>query len=332
VTPTDSDRAELQLAFADFTAPAGGGRVTLRIGRQELLFDNAQRFVALREGPNVRRAFDGARLIASTGMLEVTAFAASPVADQDEEAFDDHADRDMRFSGLRLRYGAGAPLHLDGYGYRYERDAATFGGVRAPERRNVFGLQSDGRRGAFDWDIDAVYENGSFGDADIHAWAFGAVLGYSLREMMWQPRIGLQLDAASGDRDAGDRRLETFNPLFPRGAYFAQAGLTDFSNLVHAGVFFSVQPLSDLGFGLAAGHIARQSRADAAYAQPMLPIPHSITGSKAIGNYLRLNAAYRIDAHLNVAIEALHEVPDAALRRVGARTVDYAELVMKFLF
>jgi hypothetical protein len=328
----DSNRSELQLAFADFSAPAGGGKLLMRLGRQELAFDGAQRFVALREGPNVRRAYDGARLTWSAGSLDVNAFLTEPVEVRDDQAFDDRNNRGIRFSGLRIRQGAGRPGQVDGYWYRYQRDEATFGGVRADERRDVFGLQTAGRQGAFDWDVEAVYQTGRFGAADIRAWAFGSILGLRFDDWTWQPRAALQVDAASGDRQAGDGRLQTFNPLFSRGSYFSQSGLTDFSNLLNAGLFLTARPLRPLTLGIGGGRMARQSRDDAAYAQPMLPIPGSKNAGRVIGDYLRLNASYRCNRHLTLAAELQHYVPASALRDAGARTADYAELVVKFLF
>ena len=331
-TVADSNRSELQLAFADLSTVTASGKLTFRLGRQELAFDTMQRFVALREGPNVRRAYDGARLIWSVGALDITAFLTEPVEIRDNHAFDDRGSDGIRFSGLRARHGVGAPRQVDGYWYRYERDEAVFGGVRAAERRDVFGLQSTGRRGAFDWDVEAVYQTGRFGTADIGAWAFGSVLGLRAESRAWQPRVALQVDAASGDRQANDDRLQTFNSLFPRGAYFSQSGLTDFSNLLNAGLFLSVRPLPQATLGIGGGRMARQSREDAAYAQPLLPIPGSISGGSVIGDYLRLNASYRCNRHLTLATEMLHYVPASGLRSVGADAVNYAELVVRFLF
>lgn len=331
-TATDSNRSDLQLAFADLSATAAGGKLSLRIGRQELAFDAMQRFVALREGPNVRRAYDGARLTWSGGALDITAFMTEPVDIRDDRAFDDRDSDDTRFSGLRVRHGAGRPGQLDGYWYRYERDEARFGAVLAEERRDVFGLQSAGRRGAFDWDVEAVYQTGRFGSADIRAWAFGNVLGWRFDTWAWQPRLALQVDVASGEREAGDDRLETFNPLFPRGAYFSQSGLTDFSNLVNTGLFLSARPLPQATLAIGGGRMARQSREDAAYAQPLLPMPGSINGDRVIGDYLRLNASYRCNRHLTLATEILHYIPSSGLQAAGARTADYAELVIRFLF
>lgn len=330
--PIDGDRSELMQAFVDWVLPLDAARLQLRLGRQELAFDNLQRFVALREGPNVRRSHEGVRLSAVRGALEANGFYVRPVANEDGQAFDNRADQCLAFGGLRLRWRASAAQQLDGYWYHYRRDEASFGGVRAAERREMLGLQGSGRHGGFDWDIEAAFQHGEFGDAAVRAWAFGSLLGHQWRDWRWRPRVGLQFDAASGDRDPADDRLQTFNALFAKGSYFSQAGLTDFANLLHGGAFLTLQASERASLGAAVGRTARESRADAAYAQPMLAIPRSVTGGKGIGRYWRLNAAYRLNAHLNLAAEALHEVPDDNLRAAGARTVDYAELVLKFLF
>lgn len=330
-TSVDANRADLQLAFADFNGGIAGNPLVLRLGRQELAFDHWQRFVAVREGPNVRRAYDGVRLTWSADRFEATAFATEPVAYRNDEAFDDRDESGLRFAGLRVRRSLTA-AHLDGYWYRYSRSDARFGGTRAEERRDVFGLQSAGHAGRFDWDAELQYQAGEFGDADIRAWATGNVLGFSFPGPAWKPRLSLQLDAASGDRQPDDGRLETFNPLFSRGSYFSQSGLTDFSNLVNAGLFLGLRPRPPLTLGLGGGRMARQTRADAAYAQPLLPIPRSTIADKHIGDYWRFNASYRCNRHLTLSSELLHYVPSSGLREVGAETVHYAELVAKLLF
>ena len=43
----------------------------------------------------------------------------------------------------------------------------------------------------------------------------------------------LQTDAASGDRNPHDGRLETFNPLFPNGYYFVLASYTCYGPMDH---------------------------------------------------------------------------------------------------
>ena len=57
-TPADANKADLRLALLDTGDKLGDGIYTVRIGRQEVAFD-LQRFASVRDGANVRQAFDG---------------------------------------------------------------------------------------------------------------------------------------------------------------------------------------------------------------------------------------------------------------------------------
>jgi hypothetical protein len=65
--PTDRKRFDINQAFIDFSyprtvLPADQAYLTLRLSRQEIDFGD-ERLLAVREGPNTRQSFDGARLI-----------------------------------------------------------------------------------------------------------------------------------------------------------------------------------------------------------------------------------------------------------------------------
>jgi Alginate export len=53
----DVDRLDLEQAFVALTEPVGDGTLKLRVGRQQFAFD-LQRFVFVRDGPNVRQSYD----------------------------------------------------------------------------------------------------------------------------------------------------------------------------------------------------------------------------------------------------------------------------------
>lgn len=73
----------------------------------------------------------------------------------------------------------------------------------------------------------------------------------------------------------------------------------------------------------------RQSRNDAVYASPLLPIPRSLArDDKRTADYLRITAAYRVNRHLRLAGELVRNWPAPSLRRVGADTT----VVIRFLF
>ena len=61
---------------------------------------------------------------------------------------------------------------------------------------------------------------GSFGDDRIRAWSVSTDTGYTFSHTRFRPRPLLRFDAYSGDRDATERTLGTYDPYFPRGAYF----------------------------------------------------------------------------------------------------------------
>ncbi len=65
-----------------------------------------------------------------------------------------------------------------------------------------------------DWDIEAMNQTGRIGSDDIEAWALGSLVGRTMTEVMWSPRLGIQVDAASGNKNPGDNQHNTFNPLF----------------------------------------------------------------------------------------------------------------------
>jgi hypothetical protein len=56
----------------------------------------------------------------------------------------------------------------------------------------------------------------------------------------FRPRFGLRADIASGDEAPANQDLQTFNPLFPKGAYFSEAGLIGPAN------FIDLNPCIDL--------------------------------------------------------------------------------------
>jgi hypothetical protein len=57
VKTTDKNPLDLEQAFVAWVSPLGPGTIKLRIGRQEMAFD-LQRFISVRDGPNVRQAYD----------------------------------------------------------------------------------------------------------------------------------------------------------------------------------------------------------------------------------------------------------------------------------
>lgn len=332
LAPTDEDRLDLQLLFADYRIDLGGGAQLIgRVGRQELAFDPTQRFVGTREGPNNRQAFDAVRVNLKAKGLYVSAFASRPVTYR-PGVLDDPRNRDVSFSGVYVtRAGGGQTQSL--YVYGYGNDAARFGTVVGRERRTAVGLRLAGRTGPFDYDVEGMRQTGAFAGARIRAWGVGSLAGVTLKGLPMAPRLGIQADFASGDSDPADGRVGTFNPLFFKGGYFLEAPISSFANVRHLKGSLSVKPGETSDFSLAYGDFAKLSLADALYANPLVALaPTRSMRGRRVGGYLQLVGSRRFGPHFSLSFEGDRFRRSQSFADVGGRDVNLLKVTANFLF
>lgn len=330
VTPVDKNPLDLRLAFLAYVKSFDAGTFKARVGRQDFLFD-LQRFVSSRDGPNVRQSFDAIWADWETGPWRFIGFVSQPVQYSDVNPFDDTSNSHLRFHTLRVERHVLGTNELSAYYSLYQRDNARYLDASGSEHRNVFDARFAGAMNEFDWDLEAMGQTGTVGPKDIRAWAAGSRVGYTFSHTTWTPRIGVQVDAASGDRHPGDGTLGTFNPLFPNGYYFTLAGFTGYTNLVHVRPSITVKPVAKLTLLAAVGFQWRTTTADAIYTQPNVPIPETAgRGSHWSGVYGQLRADYTFNPNLTGAIEAVHYQVGRAIRDAGGHNGDYVGAELKF--
>lgn len=239
VKPPDRDDLDLHQAFVEWRhAPAPYTVWLARAGRQELNY-GGMRLVTFRDGPNVRQSFDAGLVRLARGGWKVDAFYARP-AETDPGIFDDQTDDRQLVYGL---YGVtplrGIPgANLDLYFLGFDRDRARFQTGIGNERRYSAGARFWGRRGALDFNFEALGQWGTFRDEDIAAWTFASDTGWTLARVPTAPRVYLKANIISGDRSVSDKTLHAFNALYPRGAYFGDIGQLGPANLInlHPGI------------------------------------------------------------------------------------------------
>jgi len=305
-SPVDGDRLGVEQAFVALSEPFADGAITIRIGRRENGFD-LQRFLSVRDGPNVRQAYDGATAAYTRGPWRFIALYTDPVQNRNRRAFDDTSSPHLSLGLLRIERKITSSSSLSAYVGRFRQDDARFPSASGNERRYLVDVRFAGSGGGFDWDAEAMAQNGSIGARAIHAWATGAIVGRRFESVPLSPRVSLQFDAASGDKNPADNRLNTFNPLFPSGYYFTTAGYTTYANLVHVKAGLSLTPRNNLHLSAGVGSEWRATVADAIYTIPDIPVPNTAgRGGRYVGAYGQVRADYALTSHIALALELVH--------------------------
>jgi len=186
--PIDGKRLDFLNAFCDAGIGTSSHPITLRAGRQEFMFGSG-RLVAPREGPNVRQSFYGISLTQSVSSWAVTAFAARPAVDK-AGLFDDVPNSSTEFWGLfATRPWSKISRNVwDVYYYGLDRKNAVYEARTAHEVRQTVGTRiashdpasMEGRIAIPHFDVEGIYQFGSFGTGNIRAWSvateFGCIL------------------------------------------------------------------------------------------------------------------------------------------------------------
>jgi hypothetical protein len=296
--PPDEDRLDLHQAFADLRLPTAANQaLTLRVGRQELLYGSS-RLVSVREGPNVRQSFDAVKAFYQTPAHQLDVFVSRPVQTK-RYTFDDAWNKRKTFWGFysvhQLPKLAGSSL--DVYYLGLHDQGATFQESGRPERRHSVGARLWNRGTPCTYNLEGVYQFGELGDRDIRAYTLSADIGHTwAATRRWQFYMDLKAEIISGDQHQGDSRLQTFNPLFPKGAYFSQIALIGPANLVDVHPLVGVRPIPALSLSVDADFFWRQSLTDGLYTAPyVLNRPGNPDQARHIGNQYTLEVEWEIN-------------------------------------
>ena len=330
-SPVDQDRLGIEQGFVAVSEPLGGGEVGIRIGRQENGFD-LQRFLSVRDGPNVRQSYDGVSIAYTRGPWRFITLYTHPVENRDFSYFDDYSSPHLMLDLVRIERQVTSSSSLSAYVGQFRQDDVRFPSVSGNERRDLVEIRYAGVSGRVDWDAEAMSQNGSIGAQAIRAWATGVVIGRTLDSMRFRPRVSVQFDAASGDKSPTDDQLNTFNTLFPSGGhYFTTAGYTTYANLVHIKTALSLSPLTNMKLSSAIGVEWRETIADAIYTLPDVPIPDTAgRGGRYVGTYCQFRADWGLTPHIALALEAVHFVAGTTVVSVGGGDTNYLGIEVRY--
>ena len=315
---TDRNDLDLQQAFIDISQPIGSdATATLRLGRQEMLFGSG-RLVAIREGPNARRSFDGARAMIRSPKFDVEAFATRAVRIK-PGVFDDASDDAQSFWGVYTSTRIAPPVALDFYYLGMDRDRATFSIGTGNERRHSLGARLWGRSGALDYNAEAVWQFGDFAGRDIGAYTAALDWGYTLDTPL-SPRLGMKANISSGDKDPDDDRLGTFNPMFPNHAYFSEAGFGAPMNAYDLQPNITVTPAPRMTVLVGMDFFWKNRKADAVYNSILTPYPDTaFSEGRYIGTMFTSHLRWQPTRHWEFNLDYSRLDAGSAVREAGGQ-------------
>lgn len=324
--PFDKDKAALGQAFFDWRI----GGAQWRLGRQEVGLGSA-RLMGTRDGSNVRRSYDGLRWDKSFDDVDLRLFYLQ-VVNVDERSFDNSSDRDDAIWGLNSTWSVGEG-NADVYYLGLKRHDAVYVQGIDDETRHSAGARLFGSHDGWDWDVEALYQFGDFGEADIRAWTAASVLGYRLSDVAWQPRLALSANVASGDRDPTDNRLQTFNPLFPNLAYFEEAAIYAPQNFYNIEPEISWMVTPKLGMALDWNFFWRLEENDAVYVRGLNPLPGTAQeGGDFVAHTPSVSIDYQWNRHLSMDLSYSHFFIGEVIRNAGGSDVDFFKLQAEWKF
>ncbi len=296
-SPVDKDALSVNQLFARYNFTS---KWNVLLGRQNMRLGSG-RLIDVREGPNVRLSFDMAQLNYVDKNTNVVGFFAIPVAQKEAVLDNDYLDFNEYLSALQWTEQWGENSATDIYILNKYEENKTWNLGTATDKRTSLGLRHFGSWKGFNYNNEFVYQLGTFGNQDISAWtaSFNIEKEFTSKHPF---TIGVKTEAISGDKEPNDNRLNTFDALYPRGAYFGRVARFGPSNLI------DVHPYMETRFGdlsLALDYVAfwRFSIHDGVYGPP-LNLQYPVTNTKRfIGHQIGTISAYRINKFLSIELE-----------------------------
>ena len=308
--PVDESGVDLAQAFIDL----GSDHLRVRVGRQELPFG---RFVSLRDGTNIRRTLDGIRVDGKMSGTDILAFAAAPTRNIDGSFDDDPNPEDLAWGVSATRSG----WSLVYFGREDENARFTSGIGR--EERHTLAVRNAGSAEAWRWDVQTGFQFGSFNPQgrtlDIEAFGIASEFSRGL-DFPGQPRLAIRLDAASGDDNAADGKLGTFDLGFPNLSYLSDAAAIAPRNVIDVHPFATITPHKDLTLTGGAEFLWRLRQGDAVYAPPAFPLTPAVTdGGAYAATQMYVRALWRPSRHWEISLSGVQIETGPALSDAGGQ-------------
>lgn len=212
--PPYQDTWDLRMAYVEF-GDTESGEAALRVGRQGLAFGE-ERLIGNTNWQNTARSFDAARGTLHYGKFRLDAFAASVVVLHDGQVGESTGGNNIH--GLYGSIANWLPSStIEPYFFwRLSRGLRTEEGGLGKLDSKTSGVRWVGKLPkGFDYNTDFAIQRGSVGPDRVSAWAGHWVIGRTFAATAWTPRLMAEYNYATGDHNAKDGHIGTFDQLYP---------------------------------------------------------------------------------------------------------------------
>lgn len=314
--------------------------LSLTFGRQELSL-GANRLIGIREGTNMRRSFDMGKVIYESKIGKFQGFYGKEVNPQ-FGAFDNaftlfKSDvSNPEIWGVYLEIPI-TYLFLTNelYYIGFRSPAAGFSDVFGEETRHTIGLRRVGTVGKhITFNTEIIYQFGKLGNSDISAFNIETDWKYIFTDTKWRPIIGLKLELSSGDRDLGDERLQTFNPLFVNPAIYSLAAVNTPANLTNIHPSITFFPAKGVSIFIDYAWFFRSSEEDGLYAPPRFQTREANgISDRHIGDALGIIVTYEYNRNISMNLMSSYFIPADYIEASGpSESIFFIAPTVTFLF
>lgn len=336
-----SDDLGIHQGFLEIKLPIGEkGNFNFRFGRQELNL-GASRLVSDRTGPNIRRSFDVMLMGYTINSVKLTGYYGKEVTPNfftfdNEFNFFNNTSTDPEVWSI----GAGFPIkNLTGsnevYYLGFKSKSSLFSDVFGEETRHTIGLRRYGAIGKrWTYNTELVYQFGAIASSSISAFNLETDWKYKLINTAWTPIIGLKFDWSSGDKQTGDGKLNTFNPLFVNPGLYSLAGINTPANLTSFHPSLTVLPFKRFSIYMDYAKFYRTSKNDGLYV-PTRFQTREANGIKDrfIGDAFGLILTYEFNRNISFDIKSYYFIPGDFVELSGSsETIFHIAPTLDFRF
>ena len=329
------DSFDLRQAFVEL-GKGEKGRFYVRAGRQELAFGE-QRILGVANWLNTPRSFDAVRAGMNFHNLRVDAFSATFVNVKDGTF--DHSKGGSDLHGL---YGTlsnalpGATIepylfwHLGG-GFKTEAGAPAKRNVKMAALRVA---RKPGNR--VDYVVHLLRQFGTLGNDSISAYAMNFDLGYTWRDVPLHPRVFGDYAYASGDNNAHDNKINTFDQMYPSNhGLYGIVDLFGWQNLRDTKGGFELKPVKNLQVAAITHSLYLANSHDGLYNGTGALVVRKADGSAGshLGQELEGTSSYAFTKYLTAGVGVGHLFPGEFVKKAtkaSSYNISYLMLVYTF--